>query len=196
MPNPNSSDSDCHSSGKRIRYLPKNLIEKQNYVPEKGEKVKTYFILRTVPFQAKYCSTEKFRTKWENNQTLLKFVTDHINKIMSSSVSEAKQSPHSQRHYLYLVCKNRPIKAYNCRLEMELFDAQFILDIGNYVRKVFCNTEEKDFMVGDSTGKTKMCTLTLGKLMLKENCISESYDLIIFLEKIISATAKTISLLF
>ena len=48
---------------------------------------------------------------------------------------------------------------------------------------MFCNTEEKDFMVGDSTGKAKMCTLTLGKLMLKENCISKSSDLIIFFRK-------------
>ena len=163
MPNPNSSDSDRDNSGKRIRYLPKKLIKKRNYVVEKGEKVKTYFILRTVPFKAKYCSTEKFGTKWEeSNQTLLKFVTDHLNKVMSSSISEAKQSPNLQRHYLYLTSKNRLIKAYNCRLETELFDAQFILDNGNYVRKMFCNTEEKDFMVGDSTGKAKMCTLTLG----------------------------------
>ena len=102
---------------------------------------------------------------------------------MSSSESEAKQSPNLQRHYLYLTSKNRLIKAYNCRLETELFDAQFILDIGNYVRKMFCNTEEKDFMVGDSTGKANMCTLTLGKLKLKENCISKSSDLIIFFRK-------------
>ena len=51
------------------------------------------------------------------------------------------------------------------------------------MRKVFCNVEEKDFMVGDSTSKAKMCTLTLRKLMLKENCISKSSDLIIFYRK-------------
>ena len=51
MPNLDSSDSDCDNSGKRIRYLPKKLIKKRNYVVEKGEKVKTYFILRTVPFK-------------------------------------------------------------------------------------------------------------------------------------------------
>ena len=49
---------------------------------------------------------------------------------------------------LYLISNNRQIKAYNNRLETELFDAQFIVDIGNYVRKTFCNTKEKDFMVG------------------------------------------------
>ena len=86
---------------------------------------------------------------------MLKFVTDHINKVMSFSVSEAKQSPHLQRHYLYLISKNCLIKAYNCRLETELFDVQFILDIGNYVRKMFCNTEEKDFMVGIVLAKQK-----------------------------------------
>ena len=155
MPNPNSSDNDCDNSGKRIWYLSKKLIEKRNYVLEKIEKVKTYFILRTVSFQAKYCSTEKLGTKWENNQTLLKFVTDIIHKVMSSFVSEAKQSPHLQRHYLYLISRNRLIKAYNCRFETELFDAQFILDIENYVHKLFCNSEEKDSMVGDSIGKQK-----------------------------------------
>ena len=51
MPNPNSSNSDCDNSGKRIWYLPKKLIEKRSYVLEKIEKVKTYFILLTVPFQ-------------------------------------------------------------------------------------------------------------------------------------------------
>ena len=78
MPNPDSSDNDCDHSGKRIRYLPKKPIVKRYYVLEKCEKAKTYFILRTVPFKAKYCSTEKVETKWEeNNQTLLKFVRPH-----------------------------------------------------------------------------------------------------------------------
>ena len=173
-----------YNNGNRIRYLPKKLTKKRNCVVEKGKKIKTYFILQTAPFKAKYCSTEKFGTKWEeSNQTLLKFITDHINKVMSSSVSEAKQRPNLQRHYLYLTSKNRLIKAYNCRLETELFNAQFILDIGNYVCKMFCNTKEKDFMIGDSTGKAKMCTLTLGKLIFKENWISKSFDLIIFFRK-------------
>ena len=97
---------------------------------------------------------------------------------MSSSVSEAKQSPHLQRHYFYLISKNRLIKAYNCRFETELFDAQFTLNIKNYVHKMFCNSEEKDFMVGISTGKAKMCTLALGKLMRKENCIGKISNLI------------------
>ena len=43
---------------------------------------------------------------------------------------------------------------------------------------MLCNSEEKDFMVGDNTGKAKMCTQTLEKLMLKENCISKSSNLI------------------
>ena len=159
-------------------------MKKRNYVREKDEKLKTYFISLTVPFKSKYCSTEKFATNWEEkNQTLLKFVTNHLKKVMSSSLSEAKQSPHLQRHYLYLISKYRQIKACNCKLKTELFDAQFILDIGNYIRKMFCNTEEKDFMVGDNAGKAKMFTLTLGKFMLKENCISKNLDLIIFFRK-------------
>ena len=63
MPNPDSSDGGCDNSGKLIWYLTKKLIEKRNYVPEKGEKVKTYFILRTVLFNAKYCRFKKFGTK-------------------------------------------------------------------------------------------------------------------------------------
>ena len=115
---------------------------------------------------------------------------------MPSFVSEVKQSPHLQRHYLYLKSRNRLTKAYDCRLETEHFDAQFILDIGNYVRKVFCNTEEKDFIVGDSIGKAKMCTLTLENLMSKENCLSRVPICLFFLEKIISASAETILILF
>ena len=60
MFNPDSSDSNCNNTGKCVRCLPKKLMAKQNYVSEKGQKVKTYYILRTVPFKAKYCSTEKF----------------------------------------------------------------------------------------------------------------------------------------
>ena len=53
MPNSNSSDNDCDNSGKRIWYLAKKLIEKRNYVLEKIEKVKAYFILRTVGYRFK-----------------------------------------------------------------------------------------------------------------------------------------------
>ena len=48
---------------------------------------------------------------------------------------------------------------------------------------MFCNNEKKILWSGILQAKQKMCSLTSGKLILKENCISKSSDLIIFSRK-------------